>query len=47
VDKEKTMALLLLDLCAFACSQAGDEGSRREFEAARALVALTSLRAAD
>jgi hypothetical protein len=38
VDKEKTLALLLLDLCAFACSRSDDEDSLREFEAACAAV---------
>ncbi len=38
MDKEKTMALLLLDLTAFALAQSEDESSRCEFEAACRLV---------
>jgi hypothetical protein len=38
MDKEKTLALLLLDLAAFACLRTGDESSRRDFEAACSLV---------
>lgn len=38
MNNEKALALLLLDLCAFGCSLADDEGSRREFEAACRVV---------
>ncbi len=38
MNKEKTLALLLLDLAAFACTRTEDESARREFEAACGLV---------
>lgn len=43
MDREKTMALVLLDLCAFACSQDNGNGARREFETACRLAAAQSL----
>ena len=43
MDREKTMTLVLLDLCAFACSQGNGNGARRDFETACRLAEAQSL----
>lgn len=43
MNREKTLALVLLDLCAFACSQDSQESTRNEFEAACRLAEKHSL----
>jgi hypothetical protein len=43
MDKEKTVALVLLDLCAFACFLDGGEDVRSAFETAYRLAEERSL----
>ncbi|MDH4270485.1 MAG: hypothetical protein OEW18_00765 [Candidatus Aminicenantes bacterium] len=43
MDREKLMTQVLLDLCAFAYTQDGGNGARRDFEAAVRLAEAQSL----